>query len=322
MPEVLTDVLPDAMPEVLLELRGVGKRFGGAGGLSRLLGEDAAGVLAVDDVSLSLARGEVLGLVGESGSGKSTLARLAVGLLPLSCGQRLWRGQDLDALPAAEKRRRQLAMQMVFQDPYASLNPRMKVIDLLGEAPRVHGQVSRAGQAELVEKLLHQVGLDAAMMQRYPHQFSGGQRARLGIARALALQPELLVCDESVAALDVSIQAQVLDLLMDLRRELGLTCLFISHDLAVVRHVSDRVAVMFKGRIVELAMGGELFEHPLHPYTQMLLASAPRLQAKKMDYRVAQTARPRPEFEATQSERQILTEARPGHWVAKPHNSP
>ncbi len=269
------------MSELLLELRGVSKRFGARGLFAR--GEDA--LLAVNDVSLAIARGEVLGLVGESGSGKSTLARLAVGLLPMSEGQRLWKGQDLDALPTPEKRRRQLAMQMVFQDPYASLNPRMKVIDLLGEAPRVHGRITRKEQPELVAQLLRQVGLSADMMQRYPHQFSGGQRARLGIARALALQPELLVCDESVAALDVSIQAQVLDLLMDLRRELSLTCLFISHDLAVVRHVSDRVAVMKTGQIVELAQGSALFEHPAHPYTRMLLASAPRLEAKKMDYR-------------------------------------
>jgi peptide/nickel transport system ATP-binding protein len=304
------------MSEVLLELRNVARRFGGAGGgLSQLFGGGEGGVLAVDDVSLTVKRGEVLGLVGESGSGKSTLARLAVGLLPLSGGQRLWKGQDLDALPAGERRRRQLAMQMVFQDPYASLNARMKVIDLLGEAPRVHGHVTRAGQAQLVGKLLHQVGLDAAMMQRYPHQFSGGQRARLGIARALAMQPELLVCDESVAALDVSIQAQVLDLLMDLRQALGLTCLFISHDLAVVRHVSDRVAVMYLGRIVELANAQQLFDSPLHPYTQRLLASAPRLEAKKMDYRVPQ---PEAAERATSGERPDLVEARPGHWVTCP----
>lgn len=269
------------MSEILLDLRNLSKRFGARG----LFGGGQGGVLAVDDVSLSIARGEVLGLVGESGSGKSTLARLAVGLLPLTSGQRLWKGENLDALPAREKRHRQLAMQMVFQDPYASLNPRMKVLDLLGEAPRVHGRITRAQQPELVAHLLRQVGLDPDMMRRYPHQFSGGQRARLGIARALALQPELLVCDESVAALDVSIQAQVLDLLMDLRRDLGLTCLFISHDLAVVRHVSDRVAVMFKGQLVELGQGSEVFEHPSHPYTRSLLASAPRLEVSKKDCR-------------------------------------
>ncbi|WP_235839863.1 ABC transporter ATP-binding protein [Derxia lacustris] len=271
----------------LFELRDVSKRFTRkpdfAARLAQRLGATgpAPVVHAVDHVSLAIARGEVLGLVGESGCGKSTLARMALGLHTLSGGQRFWQGDDLATLaatlPAADFRRRMLAMQMIFQDPYASLNPRLRVRDLIGEAPVVHGLVARADRDDYVAALLRQVGLDPAVMRRFPHEFSGGQRARLGIARALAVKPEFLVCDEAVAALDVSIQAQVINLFMELRATLGLTYLFISHDLGVVRHLSDRVAVMYLGRVVELAPADELFAAPNHPYTQALLASAPRL---------------------------------------------
>lgn len=238
---------------------------------------EEARVRAVDGVSLTIRRGEVLGLVGESGSGKSTLARIVAGLLVPSSGTRWFKGVDLQALPAAERRRRQLPIQMVFQDPYGSLNPRMRVRDIVGEAPVVHGLFPAREQAARVAALLRQVGLDPDMAARYPHQFSGGQRARIGIARALAMQPELLVCDEAVAALDVSVQAQVLNLLMDLRRDLGLTCLFITHDLHVVRLISDRVAVMLRGKIVETAPVEQLFDAPAHPYTRTLLEAAPTL---------------------------------------------
>jgi peptide/nickel transport system ATP-binding protein len=223
----------------------------------------------------------VVGLVGESGCGKSTLGRVAVGLHAPSGGARYWRGEAIDTLPTAERRQRQLGIQMIFQDPYASLNPRMRVRDLLGEAPRVHGLIARSEQADYVAQLLQQVGLDPAMAERFPHQFSGGQRARVGIARALAVKPQFLVCDEAVAALDVSIQAQVLNLFIQLREQLGLTYLFISHDLGVVRHVSDRVVIMYLGRVVERAPVAELFGHPAHPYTQALLAEAPTLKVEK-----------------------------------------
>ena len=241
-------------------------------------------VCAVDGVDLEVASGEVLGLVGESGCGKSTLGRMIAGLLPPSDGAILFHGMDVTHLRGGAARAATLKIQMIFQDPFASLNPRLRVRDIVGEAPVVHGITSRGEVEAYVDETLRRVGLDPALKERYPHQFSGGQRQRIGIARALAVKPEFLVCDEAVAALDVSIRAQVLNLFMRLRSELGLTYLFISHDLAVVRHLADRVAVMYLGRVVEAASAEELFSRPNHPYTQALLAEVPRLEAKKRAY--------------------------------------
>ena len=280
---------PPSAPN-LLELQAVSKQFvktlDSAARIANLFGAGMQQevVHAVDEVSLGIRRGEVVGLVGESGCGKSTLGRMAVGLHSLTAGTRLWKGQSLEQLDAAERRKKQLAIQMIFQDPYASLNPRMRVQDIVGEAPLVHGLVDAPQQREYVEGLLQRVGLDGAMLRRFPHQFSGGQRARVGIARALAVKPEFLVCDEAVAALDVSIQAQVLNLFIKLRDELDLTYLFISHDLGVVRHLSDRVVIMYLGRIVESAAADTVFARANHPYTQALLASAPKLEVRRTEF--------------------------------------
>ena len=261
----------------MLELKAVSKRFERKPDVierfARRLGADVPEhvVHAVDRVSFSVAKGEVVGLVGESGCGKSTLGRLACGLYEPSEGEVAFAGA-------------RRAIQMIFQDPFASLNPRMRVEEIVGEAPRVHGLVPRAEIPDYVASMLDRVGLDASYSRRFPHQFSGGQRARIGIARALAVKPEFLVCDEAVAALDVSIQAQVLNLFMDLRTSLGLTYLFISHDLGVVRHLSDRVVVMYLGRVVEIAAPKELFAAPNHPYTQALLAEVPRIDRRRRDY--------------------------------------
>ena len=238
-------------------------------------------VHAVDDVSLSIAQGEVVGLAGESGCGKSTLGRMVAGILPLSEGTIFYKGKDVAQLPTEELKHFALNIQMIFQDPFASLNPRKRVRDIIANAPLVHGITSRSELDEYLDKVMLRCGLDPTFKRRYPHQFSGGQRQRIGIARALAVNPEFIVCDEAVAALDVSIQAQILNLFMKLREELNLTYLFISHDLGVVEHISDRIAIMYLGRVVEAAKAEELFATPNHPYTQALLREVPRLENRR-----------------------------------------
>ena len=291
---------PQAEGVPLLELRGISKRFVQpvdlAGKLANLLGarNSASVVQAVSDVDLQIRAGEVIGVVGESGCGKSTLGRVIAGINPPSAGEVRYEGQPVAAMTAAQRKAYGLGVQMIFQNPMASLNPRMRVLDIVGEAPVVHGLVPASGKAEYVAELMRQVGLDPGYAQRYPHQFSGGQRQRIGIARALALKPRLIVCDEAVAALDVSIQAQVLNLFLELRKELALTYLFISHNLGVVGHVSDRVVIMYLGRVVEVAPTEVIFSRPAHPYTQALLAELPQLDAVRRDYRPIQGELPSP----------------------------
>ncbi len=288
----------------ILELKNVSKRFTTpldvAAKIANVLGAKAVEktVYAVHDVNLYVSEGEVVGLVGESGCGKSTLGRVAAGLHPPTTGSRFWQGTDTKTLEASlsrgDYRKRMLAIQMIFQDPYASLNPRMRVQEIIGEAPVAHGFIAAKSQADYVAELMGKVGLDAVYMRRFPHQFSGGQRARIDIARALAVQPQFLVCDEAVAALDVSIQAQVINLFMKLRDDLKLTYLFISHDLGVVRHLADRLVVMYLGRIVETGPAAEVFARPNHPYTRALLAEAPTLEVKKKQFAAVQGEIPSP----------------------------
>jgi len=275
------------MSAPVVAIEGVSKRFVTSPGLAEraagLLGKGARSraVQALDDVSFAIGEGEVVGLVGESGCGKSTLGRIVVNTLAPTTGRVAFRGVALAELDRTAQRQAGRKIQMVFQDPMASLNPRMRVGDIVGEAPVVHGIVARRESRAHVDDMLVRVGLDPAWRNRYPHQFSGGQRARIGIARALAMRPEFLVCDEPVAALDVSIQAQVLNLFMRLRAELGLACLFISHNLGVVEHMADRVVILYLGRVVEIAPAADLFRAPNHPYTQALLANVPRLETTK-----------------------------------------
>ncbi len=274
----------------ILELDGVTKNFvkrlDAAAKLARRLGADVKEevVHAVDGVSLKIAAGEVVGLVGESGCGKSTLGRMVAGIMEPTAGDIRYKDRIVSAMEKQAGRETALAIQMIFQDPFASLNPRMRVQDIIGEAPILHGVTSRADAADYVAQVMERVGLDPEYRKRYPHQFSGGQRQRIGIARALAVKPEFLVCDEAIAALDVSIQAQVINLFMDLREDLDLTYLFISHDLSVVEHISDRVVIMYLGRIVEIASTEDIFDSANHPYTQALLNEVPRLDVRGFDY--------------------------------------
>ena len=232
-------------------------------------------VKAVDGVSLSLRKGEVLGLVGESGCGKSTLGRTILQLIPPTAGTVVLEGKNLATLNASDLRTARSEFQMIFQDPYASLNPRMTVYDALAEALRAHQKVAAKDIARRVSELMERVGLSPQYVRKYPHEFSGGQRQRIAIARALAVEPQLIIADEPVSALDVSIQAQIINLLSRLSREMQLTLIFISHDLSVVKHISDRIAVMYLGRIVELGPAAQVFERPLHPYTKALVSAIP-----------------------------------------------
>ena len=284
----------------MLELRDITRRFEKkldfAGRIAQRLGAPVREeiVHAVDRVSLTVRKGEVVGLVGESGCGKSTLGRMVAGILPPTEGTILRDGSDIKALTGAEARQMKLRTQMIFQDPYASLNPRMRVQDIVGEAPRVHGLLEGAAFDDYVDEQMRRAGLDPGFKRRYPHQFSGGQRQRIGIARALAVKPDFIVCDEAVAALDVSIQAQILNLFMQLRRELDLTYLFISHDLGVVEHLSDRVVIMYLGRVVEEADTETVFRRPNHPYTRSLLESVPRIENRKRAFSVVKGEIPSP----------------------------
>ena len=293
------------MPQALIEVRN----------LKQYYHQDHTVVKAVDDVSFTVQAGETFGLVGESGSGKSTIGRAIVNLYQPTDGQILYQGKALSDLSKGERLDYNKDVQMIFQDPYASLNPRMKVQDIVAEGMEVHGLVASKSERDAkVAELLASVGLSPEHALRYPHEFSGGQRQRIGIARALAVEPKFIVCDEPISALDVSIQAQIINLLQGLQEERGLTYLFIAHNLAMVKYFSDRIGMMYRGRMVELATAEALYEHPLHPYTQSLLSAIPLpdpdqdRQRQRIVYQPSQA-----ELEAPHD----WVQAQEQHWVMK-----
>jgi len=275
------------MSQPFIQIKDISKRFPIKGGL---LSREVASVKAVQNVSLEIKKGETLGLVGESGCGKSTLGRCIIRLIEPSSGQIFLEGKNVTNLQGEDLRALRRKMQIIFQDPYASLNPRMTVGSIISEPLEIHNLFdSRKDRLDRVKQLIELVGLRPEHINRYPHEFSGGQRQRIGIARALAVDPSFIVCDEPVSALDVSIQAQVINLLMDLQQRLGLTYLFIAHDLKVVEHISNRVAVMYLGKVAELADADELYQHPQHPYTRALLSAIPIPDPRGKDQRIILT---------------------------------
>jgi ABC-type oligopeptide transport system ATPase subunit len=292
-------------PPPLLDVRHLVKEYPARGGWRLRRG---AGVRAVDDVTFSIARGETFGLVGESGCGKTTTGRCVLRLIEPTDGEIRFDGLDVRSLLGPALRRARRHFQIVFQDPYSSLNPRMRAGAIVEEPLVIHRVGDRAERRDRVRRLFELVGLGASDLVKYPHEFSGGQRQRIGLARALALEPSLVVADEPVSALDVSVQAQVINLLLDLQRRLGLTYLFIAHDLRLVRQICDRVAVMFRGRLVEVAPAERVFSAPAHPYTRALLSAVPRLEPGRPSGRVA--------FDAGAFRPAPLREVEAGHWAA------
>ncbi|MCM3573507.1 MULTISPECIES: ABC transporter ATP-binding protein [Mesobacillus] len=317
------------MTEVLLKVDGLKKYFPITGGI---LGKQTGSVKAVDDISFWVNKGETLGLVGESGCGKSTTGRMLMRLIDPTEGQVVFEGKDLVTLSDNEMRKARKDMQMVFQDPFASLNPRHTVEKILEEPLLVHGIGTKKERKQMVKEMLEVVGLSSYHAKRYPHQFSGGQRQRIGIARALMTRPKLIIADEPVSALDVSIQSQVLNLLEDLQKEFQLTYIFIAHDLGVVRHISDRVGVMYLGRLVEITEADKLYEKPLHPYTRALLSAVPIPDPDiKRDQELLTGDIPSPAnppqgcafhtrckecMEICKTDRPVLKEIEPGHFAA------